>query len=663
MIKNERQYRITKSQAQKFQDAIHVLEAGERNEGLHPLLHQAQVNALRSQLQELQADLAQYDALRAGGKPTYDFTHFEQIPSALIQARIAQGLTQEELAQRLGLQPQQIQRYEATDYQSASISRVADVIRALNLPVPKGLDAPDPALSLANLLGRLKSAGLNEEFVKRRLVPRPPGLLTEPEGIRGDDIVLEAVEGLDRIYGWNAAMLFGSDQLASAGAAASTGRFKLPARVNESQLGAYTVYAHYLALLVLEATPDLRLSPLPNDPAVVRNSIIASHGELSFNSALKYIWSLGIPILPLNDPGTFHGACWRVRGRNVIVLKQRTRSVARWLFDLLHEYYHAAFNPDLEEHPVIEESEMSPARRQSDEEQAASRFAGDVLLDGRAEELAETCVTAARGSVERLKSAVVRVSKREGVSVDVLANYMAFRLSLQDINWWGAANNLQEDGSAMLCSPRGILLDHIDLTRLAPVDRNLLLRALEPVVLAFSGKVASGKSTLAKEVASALAWKRASFGDYVRVVADGQGLEPSREVLQDLGESLAKAPEEFCRAMLAHFGWQSGEPLVIDGVRHLEIVEALRRIVAPLELRLIFVDISEEQRRERLAGAGDVNLAKMPQIEKHSTERQVDTVLPDIADLRVSTGGNLGEVVREIVSWVHQAEGSGQYAA
>lgn len=663
MIKNERQYRITRSQAQKFENAIRELEAGERQEGVHPLLHQAQVNALRSQLQELQTDLSEYDALRAGGKSTYDFMHFEQIPSALIQTRIAQGLTQEELAERLGLQPQQIQRYESSDYQSASLSRVAEVVRALDLPVPEALGGSNRDFSLTKLLGRLKAAGLDEEFVRQRLLPRPSWLLTDEEGNGDNDIVLEAAEGLERIYGWNPVALFGSGQLTSSGVAAASARFKLPARVNASKLGAYTVYAHYLALLVLEATSDLRPSPLPSDPAVVRDAITARYGDLSFTSVLKYLWSLGIPVLALNDPGTFHGACWRVRGRNVIVLKQRTRSIARWVFDLLHEYFHAAFNPHLEEHPVIEESEMSPLRKQSEEEQAASRFAGDVLLDGRAEELAESCVAVARGKVELLKSAVVKVSKREGIAVDVLANYMAFRLSLQDINWWGAANNLQQDGTAMLCSPRDILLDHVGLTKLAPVDRNLLLRALEPVVLAFSGKIASGKSTLSLEVSKALDWKRASFGDYVRIVARSQGLEPSREVLQDLGESLAKTPDEFCRAILAHSGWRSGEPLVIDGVRHREIVDALRRIVAPLELRLIFVDIGDEQRRERLTLEGDVDLDKMPQIEKHSTEKQVRNILPDLADLRVSTEKGVGEVVREIVSWVHYAENTSRHAA
>ena len=663
MIKNERQYRITKSQGQKFEDAIRKLEQSGPEEGVHPVLHQAQVNALRSQLLDLQAELAQYEALRSGAKTTYDFAYFDQIPSALIEARIAQGLTQEELAERLDLQPQQIQRYEATDYQSASLSRVAQVIRALDLPAPKGLDVPNCDFSFSKLLGRLKTVGMNEDFVKQRLLPRPSGLLAREQGETGGDILLEAAEGLSRIYGWTAGMLFGPEPLTIGDAVASTARFKLPARVNTQHLPAYTVYAHYLALLVLEATPALKTAPLPIDAVNVRKAIISSYGALSFGNALKFAWSLGIPVLPLNDPGTFHGACWRVRGRNVIVLKQCTKSVARWLFDLLHEYFHAATRSDLEEHPVIEESEMSPSRRNSEEEQAASRFAGDVLLDGRAEELAELCVATARGSVERLKSAVLKVSKAEAIPADVLANYMAFRLSLQGINWWGAANNLQQQAVVAIPSPRELLLGHADLTKLAPVDRNLLLRALEPIVLAFAGKIASGKSTLSSEVAKALDWKRVSFGDYVRIVAKSQGMEPSREVLQELGETLARTPDEFCRSMLAHFGWESGEPVVIDGIRHREIVDALRRAVAPLELRLVFIDVADEKRRERLDQERDNVTDKLAHVEKHSTEKQVEKVLPGIADLTVTTESDVNQVVQQIVTWVHQGDSTTLEAA
>src|SRR5262249_32908560 len=152
-----------------------------------------------------------------------------------------------------------------------------------------------------------------------------------------------------------------------------------------------------------------------------------------------------------------------IGGRNVIVLKQRTKSASIWLNDLLHEYLHAAQNQDLEEHLVIEESEMSPSRRNSPEEQAASRFAGDVMLDGRAEQLAQQCVERAEGRVERLKNAVPVVARNAQVAVDALANYMAFRLSLQGINWWGAANNLQSDSGAQLSTPRDLLLDKVNL--------------------------------------------------------------------------------------------------------------------------------------------------------------------------------------------------------
>src|SRR5262249_34292262 len=162
----------------------------------------------------------------------------------------------------------------------------------------------------------------------------------------------------------------------------------------------YVVYAHYLALLVSEATSDLSMKALPTDPGQVRQDILNAFGDLTFESALKYVWGLGIPVLPLNDSGAFSGACWRVNGRNVIVLKQRTRSAARWLHDLLHEYFHAATRQDLEEHPIIEESEMSDARRKSADEASADRFAGDVMLAGRAEQLVERCVEVAKGSVE-----------------------------------------------------------------------------------------------------------------------------------------------------------------------------------------------------------------------------------------------------------------------
>ena len=53
------------------------------------------------------------------------------VPQDLIHARIASGLSQKELAERLGMPEQQIQRYEATDYESVSFARIMEIVEAL----------------------------------------------------------------------------------------------------------------------------------------------------------------------------------------------------------------------------------------------------------------------------------------------------------------------------------------------------------------------------------------------------------------------------------------------------------------------------------------------------------------------------------------------------
>ena len=659
MIKNERQYRITKAQAERFEHAIRELESAPANQRVHPKLQKAQTDALRSQLSDLRAELEEYESLRSGRRRVLELNSFEDLPRAMIQARIASGMSQEDLAQRLGVKPQQIQRYEATDYTAASLARVSEIVQALGIQVREDVLLPGAEFTLPNLLKRLSTAGFDTSFVLRRLLPRPPALLTtQPQELGGHDVALEAAEGLHRIYGWQPAALFGTGPLEVQPAASAKARFKLPTRVREEGLGPYIVYAHYLALLVAQATPQIKPQALSCNPKEVRQDILNQFGELSFGTALRYMWASGVSVLPLNDAGAFHGACWRFKGRNVIVLKQRTRSAARWLHDLLHEYYHAAQNPDLEEHPVIEESEMSSTRRNSSEENAASVFAGDVMLDGRAEELAQACVDAAKGKVEWLKTAVPRIASKSGVQVDALANYMAFRLSLQGLNWWGAASNLQADGIALICNPRELLLEQTDLGLLNPVDRDLLLRALEPLVLGFAGKIGSGKSTLSAEVAKALGWHRASFGDYLRNFAKSQGFDESREVLQELGASLvAKGTDEFCKAVLTHFQWNAGEPLVVDGIRHAEVVESLRRVVAPLELRLVFLEVNDNKRLERLRRI-DQNMAQhMDLVESHSTEEQVKEGLAELADLHLSGDRPVSELVSTVVNWIHEGDG------
>jgi transcriptional regulator with XRE-family HTH domain len=473
MIRNERQYRITKAQVEEFDRKLLALsKAAPPN--VHPRLVQAQHDAMRSQIDELREELAAYEALQSGRAKVLELTSLDELPAALIQARISVGLTQRELAERLGMKEQQLQRYEATEYAGASLERIREIISALGVKVREDIFLPGADVTPARVVRRARSAGLTKEFIASRILPAKRAVAAND-----DATALGAASLLNRIFGWSPAMLFGDAPLTLPGAALAGARFKLPANATTRATDAYATYAHYVAGLLLRATPTLTASPIPIDATEVR-AAISARGEISFSTALDYVWSLGVPVLPLSDPGAFHGSTWRIAGRNVIVLKQATRLESRWLHDILHELRHAAEDPDAENLSFIDYDKLGKENASSAPETTASVFAGDVTLDGRAEELAEQCATEASGSIERLKAVVPRVAQREGVPVAALANYMAFRLSYQGApSWWGAATNLQTGSTDPWLTARDRALSHLDLTMLDDTERTVLVRALE----------------------------------------------------------------------------------------------------------------------------------------------------------------------------------------
>ena len=137
MIKNERQYRITKAQVQEFEQALsQMLEFAETKKQENPLLQQVQVSALESQLNDLRQEVKEYENLissSADEPNVIELNSLEALPLALIKARIVTKLSQKDLAERLGLKEQQIQRYEVNEYTSASFSRVMEVCNALGI--------------------------------------------------------------------------------------------------------------------------------------------------------------------------------------------------------------------------------------------------------------------------------------------------------------------------------------------------------------------------------------------------------------------------------------------------------------------------------------------------------------------------------------------------
>lgn len=482
MIKNDREYRITKAQANRFKEELARLSAANSpGEGLDPLLLQLQRDAVQSQLVDLNAELAEYDALRSGRQAVPDLSSFTDLPKLLIKRRIAAGLNQRELAERLGLKEQQVQRYEATEYASASFTRLEEVIRALDAGESGTLAPAAGTTSVASVLKHLRAIGYDRGFVMSRLIPRDLRARLEVGRSAANDteLAIQTAEAAGRVLRLSPDQLLGATppKLDALPALASV-RFKVSTAANERRLAAYTVYAHYLALLLLDATHGLSPKPVPTNPTQVISDIGAAYGSVALDSVVRYMWDLGIAVLPLQDSGAFHGACWRTGGRNVVVLKQKTTSKARWTFDALHELWHSGQEPELEERVLVEGDEADAARWKVPEEQQASRFAGNVILAGRAGALAQEAASVAGGDIRRLKSVVPQIARTAGVQVDALANYMAFRLSLEGANWWPTAAGLQTAGEDPWRVVRDVLFERVDLTRLSQPDQQLLSQAL-----------------------------------------------------------------------------------------------------------------------------------------------------------------------------------------
>jgi DNA-binding XRE family transcriptional regulator len=139
MITNERQYKITKSQLEAFEQAHAQALAKEPAPGVHPRIHQAMQEGLASQISDLREQIERYQALKAGLVPGTVVNSVLGLLPALIEARIAAGLTQRMLSERLGIAEQQVQRYEATTYAGVSIERVQAVADAVGLRITEEL--------------------------------------------------------------------------------------------------------------------------------------------------------------------------------------------------------------------------------------------------------------------------------------------------------------------------------------------------------------------------------------------------------------------------------------------------------------------------------------------------------------------------------------------
>ena len=150
------------------------------------------------------------------------------------------------------------------------------------------------------------------------------------------------------------------------------------------------------------------------------------------------------------------------------------------------------------------------------------------------------------------------------------------------------------------------------------------------------GRIGSGKSTAVEFLAAEFGFKTVSFGSYIRHMAALRGAPSTRGQLQDLGDCLfrSKGSSGFLESALEHFGINSHDSVVFDGVRHLEILTDIRQ--AAEATIAIYLEVNQEERfrRHRARQASSWSLEEFLIVDGHPVEAGIGMII-DCCDVVV----------------------------
>ena len=135
MIKNDQQYRNSLDWLRRFEQSVAELDNNENLKADQPRwqLHR---DSYQSQVEELKLEISEYERLINCDKSQpiqIKVENLNKLPDALIKARIAAKISQQELAQLLGIEEQRVKQYEDTDYQCASFVEILEVSTVLGI--------------------------------------------------------------------------------------------------------------------------------------------------------------------------------------------------------------------------------------------------------------------------------------------------------------------------------------------------------------------------------------------------------------------------------------------------------------------------------------------------------------------------------------------------
>ena len=136
MIKSDAQRERTAAQIEGFRQALAKVEqemTGKRAEAVR--------GSYEGMIRQLEGELREYEELKSGEIALPNVERLDQIAPFVAKMRIAKGVSQTELARRLGVSQQVVSRYEETEYQTVAISRLQEILDAIGIKALVALSA------------------------------------------------------------------------------------------------------------------------------------------------------------------------------------------------------------------------------------------------------------------------------------------------------------------------------------------------------------------------------------------------------------------------------------------------------------------------------------------------------------------------------------------
>ncbi|CAK9252046.1 unnamed protein product [Sphagnum jensenii] len=132
MITSGQQLKSVQETISRFAESIEEVKR-QQAEGKIPANDaEISIGGFNYEIKKLKQQVDEYKSLISGSMDYIDARKLEDLPRTMIQLRLALGWSQKRLADELGVQQQQIARYEATDYEGISFQRMLVMLNAFD---------------------------------------------------------------------------------------------------------------------------------------------------------------------------------------------------------------------------------------------------------------------------------------------------------------------------------------------------------------------------------------------------------------------------------------------------------------------------------------------------------------------------------------------------